>query len=60
MLSKRIIKYCITQLFESFFQHFYAFVHDKHIEDSVYDYHYEAIIELIENVGETYDAVDEK
>jgi len=40
--------------------HFYAFVHENKIEDSVYDYHYEGIIEFIENIGEKYDSLDEK
>ena len=60
MLKRKIIKYCISQLFEFFLTHYYAYVHDKQIEDSVYDYHYEAIIELIENVGEKFDTIDEK
>lgn len=60
VLKRRIIKYCVSQLFESFFKHYYAFIHDKQIEDSVYDYHYEAIIEFIENIGEKYDELDEK
>lgn len=40
--------------------HYYAFIHDKKIEDSVYDYHYEGIIEFIENIGEKYDGLEEK
>lgn len=54
------MKYCISQLFESFLRHYYAFIHDKKIEDSTYDFHFEAIIEFIENIGDTYDSVDEK
>lgn len=60
ILKKRTIKYCISQLFESFLRHYYAFVHDKQIEDSVYDYHYEGIIEFIENIGEKYEGLEEK
>jgi hypothetical protein len=44
ILKKRTIKYCICQLFQSFLKHYYAFIHDNKIEDSVYDFHYEAII----------------
>lgn len=54
------MKYCIAQLFESFLKHFYAFKHDNLIEDSVYDFHYEAIIEFIENIGSSYDEIGEK
>lgn len=60
ILKKRTIKYCISQLFQSFLKHYYAFIHDKKIEDSVYDFHYEAIIEFIENIGEKYEGLEEK
>lgn len=60
ILKKQIIKYCISQLFQSFLNHFYAHSMDKQIEDSIFDFHYEAIIEFIENVGEKYESIDEK
>jgi hypothetical protein len=60
VLKKRTIKYCISQLFESFLKHYYAFKHDNKIEDSVFDYHFEAIIEFIENIGEVYEELGEK
>ena len=60
VLKKKTVKYCIAQLFESFLKHFYAFKHDNRIEDSVYDFHYEAIIEFIENIGSSYDEIGEK
>lgn len=60
VLKKRTIKYCISQLFESFLRHFYAFKHENQIEDSIYDFHFEAIIEFIENIGEVYDELGEK
>lgn len=60
VLKKKTMKYCISKLFQSFLTHFYSYIHDKKAEDSVYDYHFEAIIEFIENIGEKYDAVEEK
>ena len=60
VLKKRIIKYCISQLLESFLKHYYDFIHDQQIEDSVYHYHYEAIIEFIDSLGENYANLDEK
>lgn len=55
ILNKRIIKVCIYELFKSFLTHYYAFSNDKNPEDSIYDYHYEAVIEFIENIGEKYE-----
>ena len=60
ILKKRTIKCCIAQLFESFLRHYYAFRHDNKVEDSVYDFHFEGIIEFIENIGETYEELGEK
>ena len=60
ILRKMIIKYCISKFFQSFLNHYYAFMHNEKIEDSIYDYHYEAIIEFIENIGEKYESIDEK
>jgi hypothetical protein len=59
ILKKRTIKYCISQLFESFLRHYYAYRHDNKIEDSVYDYHFEGIIEFIENIGDVYEELGE-
>jgi hypothetical protein len=60
VLKKHIIKYCISQLFQSFLNHFYAYSKDKQIEDSIFDFYYEAIIEFIVNVGEKYESIDDK
>ena len=60
ILKKQIIKYCISQLFKSFLNHYYKYSQEKQIEDSTFDFHYEAIIEFIENIGEKYESVDEK
>ena len=60
VLKRRTIKNCVSQLFESFLRHYYAYVHDNRIEDSTYDFHFEGIIEFIENIGEKFEDVDEK
>jgi hypothetical protein len=60
VLKKRTIKYCISQFFESFLRHYHAFKNENLIEDSVYDFHFEAIIEFIENIGEVYEELGEK
>jgi hypothetical protein len=58
VLRRRIIKNCISQLFTNFLNHYYSYVHDKKIENSVYDYHFEGIIEFVESIGEKYESID--
>ena len=58
ILKKMIIKYCISQLFHSFLNQYYHFQKDQKVEDSIYDFHYEAVIDFIENIGEKFEAID--
>ncbi len=44
ILKTKVIKNCIAQLFDSFLSHYSAFIINKNIEDSIFDFHYEAII----------------
>lgn len=60
ILKKMIIKYCIEKLLSSFLTHYYNFKQKQMIEDSIFDFHYEAIIEFIENIGEKYESIEEK
>ena len=60
ILKKMIIKYCIAKLFSAFLTHYNLFKENNTDQDSIYDFYSEAIIEFIENVGEKYEAIDEK
>ncbi len=57
---KRTMKYCISQMFYSFFKHYHAYLQHSKVEDSIYDYYFEAIIEFIENIGSIYEELCEK
>jgi len=43
----------------TFLTKYYNFRKTQKLEDSYYDYYFEAIIEFIENVGDFYEKMDE-
>jgi hypothetical protein len=59
ILRKKIIRDCLSSLFHSFFSHFYSYTKDKQIEDSIFDFYFEAIVEFIENIGDKYESLEE-
>lgn len=59
VLRKRILKICISQLMLTFLTKYYNFRKTQKLEDSYFDYFFEAVIEFIENVGDFYEKMDE-
>lgn len=60
LIPKKTIKYCISQLINSFLGNFYDFFKNGVTEFNFYEFYFEAVIEFLENLGDKYEEIDEK
>ena len=60
VIQKKIIPYCLAYLLTQFFQDYYQFTIYKNKKCSLYNLQFEALIRFIENLGETFDRINEE
>lgn len=60
LIHKKITKYCVAKLLESFLEGRYQYLAEKKTQNNFYEFSFEAIIQFLENLAEKFDAIDEK
>ena len=59
VLQKVIIRICLQNLMTNFLHEHYLFEKTGRFEHSFYDYHFEALIEFLEALGDRTETLDE-